>query len=64
MSGNEAGQGLIRSTVKGPDDLTGGQFGVESSVLALLLCTATGIAMLILAVRQGNIVPPVWQRAA
>jgi uncharacterized protein len=62
VSGNEASQGLIRSTIKGPDLLTGGSFGVESSVLALLLCTTTGIAMLIMAARRGRIVPPIWKR--
>ncbi|MFO1407522.1 MAG: CPBP family intramembrane glutamic endopeptidase [Steroidobacteraceae bacterium] len=64
VSGNEASQGLIRSTVHGPDLLTGGRFGVESSVLALVLCTATGIAMLVMAVRRGRIVPPIWKRPA
>lgn len=62
VSGNEAQVGLIRSTVRGPDLLTGGNFGVESSVLALVLCTFTGIAMLVMAVRRGRIVPPVWKR--
>jgi membrane protease YdiL (CAAX protease family) len=62
VSGNDAAPGLIRSTVKGPDFLTGGQFGVESSVLALVLCTGTGIAMLVMAHRRGKIVPPVWKR--
>jgi membrane protease YdiL (CAAX protease family) len=51
VSGNEASQGLVRSTVKGPDLLTGGSFGVESSVLALLLCTTTGIVMLVMAAK-------------
>lgn len=64
VSGNEAAPGLIRSTVKGPDYLTGGQFGVESSVLALVLCTATGIVMLVMASKRGKIVPPVWRRAS
>ncbi len=64
VSGNEASQGLVRSTIKGPEWLTGGSFGVESSVLALLLCTSTGIAMLIMAVKRGKIVPPAWRRAA
>ena len=64
VSGNEASQGLIRSTVQGPDLLTGGNFGVESSVLALLVCTTTGIVMLVMAVRRGKIVPPAWKRAA
>ena len=64
VSGTEASQGLIRSTVQGPDLLTGGKFGVESSVLALLLCTTTGVVMLVMAVRRGKIVPPAWKRAA
>lgn len=64
VSGNDAAPGLIRSTVKGPQLLTGGDFGVESSVLALVLCTTTGIVMLVMAVRRGNIVPPVWRRSA
>ncbi len=57
VSGNEASQGLIRSTVKGPNLLTGGSFGVESSVPALLLCTTTGIVLVVRAVKQGKIVP-------
>lgn len=64
VSGNDAQPGLIRSTVNGPDWLTGGSFGVESSVLALLLCTTTGIVMLVVAVKRGKIVPPVWRRPA
>lgn len=62
VSGNEPQQGLIRSTVKGPDYLTGGSFGVESSVLALVLCTTTGIVMLVMAHRRGLVVPPIWRR--
>ncbi|MFY7942509.1 MAG: CPBP family intramembrane glutamic endopeptidase [Burkholderiaceae bacterium] len=62
VSGNDPQQGLIRSTVNGPDWLTGGSFGVESSVLALLLCTTTGIVMLVMAVKRARVVPPVWKR--
>jgi membrane protease YdiL (CAAX protease family) len=64
VSGNDAQQGLIRSTIKGPDWLTGGSFGVESSVLALLLCTTSGIVMLVMASRRGLIVPSIWKRSA
>jgi membrane protease YdiL (CAAX protease family) len=64
VSGNEAAQGLVRSTIKGPDLLTGGSFGVESSVISLFLCTATGIVMLVMATRRGRIVPPIWKRPA
>jgi membrane protease YdiL (CAAX protease family) len=64
VSGNNPAPGLIRSTVKGPELLTGGSFGVESSVLALALCTTAGIVMLVMAARRGKIVPPIWKRHA
>ncbi len=64
VSGNDAQPGWIRSTIQGPDYLTGGQFGVESSVLALVLCTTTGIVMLVMAHRRGLVVPPIWKRRA
>lgn len=64
VSGNEAAQGLIRSTIDGPDFLTGGKFGVESSVIALVLCTATGVGLVVMAVRKGRIIPPIWKRSA
>ncbi len=62
VSGGVSDPGLIRSNIKGPAVLTGGSFGLESSVIAFALCTATGIVLLILAVRRGNIVPPPWKR--
>lgn len=62
VSGNEPQQGLIRSTLNDPDWLTGGSFGVESSVPALLLCTTTAIVMLAMAARRSRVVPPLWKR--
>jgi membrane protease YdiL (CAAX protease family) len=62
VSGGESDPGLFKSVIKGPDLLTGGSFGLESSLIAFLLCTTTGVVLLIMAVRQGKIVPPVWQR--
>ena len=46
VSGGVSEPGLIRSNIKGPDVLTGGTFGLESSIIAFALCTATGIAAL------------------
>ncbi len=63
VSGNEGAQGLLRSSINGPILLTGGSFGLESSLVAFLLCTATGVALLTLAVRRGHVVPPFWRRA-
>ena len=62
VSGNDAQQGLIRPNANGPDWLTGGSFGVESSLLALVICTTAGIVVLAMAVRRGTIVPPIWNR--
>ncbi|WP_156256352.1 CPBP family intramembrane glutamic endopeptidase [Sandarakinorhabdus oryzae] len=62
VSGNAPAPGLIRPTIQGPDLLTGGQFGIEASLTAFGLCTATGIVLLVMAVRRGNIVPLPWQR--
>jgi hypothetical protein len=47
---------------QGSRPVDGGRFGVESSVLALVLCTTTGIVMLVMAVKRGKIVPPFWKR--
>lgn len=61
-SGNEAPKGLVRATIEGPDLLTGGSFGMEASLGAFVLATATGVIMLIMAAQRGRIVPPVWKR--
>jgi hypothetical protein len=63
VSGNEAPTpGLVRSSLQGPDWLTGGSFGVEASVVALSVCSAVGVAMLVAAARRGHVVPPAWTR--
>lgn len=62
VSGSDNDPGLIRATITGPAALTGGTFGVEASVIAFVLCTATGVAMLVMAVKRGNVVRPCWKR--
>lgn len=63
VSGNGEVTGFARSTMVGPDYLTGGSFGVEASLIAFLVCSTTGIIMITMAVRKGNIVKPAWKRA-
>lgn len=63
VSGSDNDPGLITATIEGPVALTGGSFGLESSVVAFLICTATGVVLLALAIRRGRIVPPFWRRA-
>ncbi|MFO1089654.1 MAG: CPBP family intramembrane glutamic endopeptidase [Hyphomicrobiales bacterium] len=62
VSGSVNEPGLIRDTIQGPDLLTGGSFGMEQSVIALVLCTTAGIILLIIAARRGHIVPAPWKR--
>ena len=62
VSGGVSDPGLIRGTFEGPELLTGGSFGLESSVLALVLCTGAGIVMAVLAHRRGHFLPPPWMR--
>lgn len=62
VSGNEPQPGLIRSNIQGPEILTGGSFGLESSIVAFTLCTTVGLILLVIAHRRGTIVPPLWKR--
>lgn len=62
VSGGEADPGLIKAAISGPAMLTGGSFGLESSLIAFVLCTATGVTMLVMAKRRGHVIPPVWRR--
>jgi membrane protease YdiL (CAAX protease family) len=62
VSGGVSDPGLLKSTFQGPDLLTGGSFGLESSIFALVLCTGAGIVMAILAHRRGHFLPPPWKQ--
>ena len=64
ISGTGSGRGLIEARFTGPDLLTGGAMGVEGSIVAVLLCTTAGLAMLLAVYRRGLIVPPCWRRPA
>ena len=61
ISGN-ATDGLLRARISGPDLLTGGAFGAEASLPAIIVCTAFGIGLIVLAQRRGQVLPPLWVR--
>lgn len=61
VSGTEA-QGWLVSTRTGPGWLSGGGFGAEASVVALLACSCCSAVLLFLALKRGTIVPPRWRR--
>ena len=57
-----AAHGWLVSNCTGPDWLSGGVFGAEASVVALLACSLVTLALLVVALRRGSIVPPRWWR--
>jgi hypothetical protein len=62
VSGGVSLPGLFQVTIEGPSFYTGGTFGMEQSVFALVLCTLTGVVMLVIAMRRGHMVPAPWNR--
>lgn len=62
VSGGQ-GRGLLAVRFQGSDALTGGAFGPEASIVAVLICLAAGIGFLALARRHGRVVRPSWRRA-
>ena len=58
-SGNQY-PGLLQTKVHGPALLSGGAFGVETSIVAMGLAVVAAIFLLVMASRRGNIVPAHW----
>jgi len=64
VSGGHGGTGLLNGQLTGPELLTGGAFGLEASLPAVIIATSAGVAILAVAVRKGGVVPPLWSRKA
>ena len=54
--------GLVQAQLSGPALLSGGVFGLEASLIAMILATAAGVALVVLAVRRDGAVRPRWVR--
>ena len=54
--------GLIKTTVAGPVALTGGNFGIEASFIAILLCLIAGITLTVVSYKAGQFTAPLWKR--
>lgn len=61
VSGNRAA-GLASSHFTGPALLSGGTFGPEASIVAVVVCLAGGVALAVGARRRGHVVRPFWRR--
>lgn len=62
VSGAVSDPGLLKATIEGPELLTGGAFGMEHSVIALVFCTTAGVMLLRIAIRRGHLMLPMWKR--
>lgn len=62
VSGHEVKKGLLTTELSGPEWLTGGAFGIEGSAVDLVLVVLATALMMVLAMRKGRIVRPVWKR--
>ena len=56
VSGSDMPQGLLHGVTSGTDLLTGGDFGPEGSIYAVLACSLVTIGFLVLAHRRGTII--------
>jgi uncharacterized protein len=62
VSGNTVGSPLIRGQMSGPDILTGGAFGPEASIVAVLVVLAGTIFLVWQIVRSRRGEPPIWSK--
>ena len=60
VSGHQQ-KGLFEAHMAGAEWLTGGSFGAEASLVALVVCSVCGVAMLARTVSMDKIVRPSWR---
>jgi len=63
VSGFTAKNALTQGTLKGPSILTGGAFGPEASIVAVVLRFSAAILLLRRAAMTGRIQPPLWSQS-
>lgn len=61
VSGTNA-EGLVTAELSGPELLSGGAFGLEASIIALVVATGFGLWYLARAINAGHLVRPWWVR--
>jgi membrane protease YdiL (CAAX protease family) len=61
VSGHDM-HGLVQAKLSGPVLLSGGAFGLEASMIGVVLSIPLGAAMIALAARRGYLVQPMWAR--
>ena len=57
-------KGWIDGTLSGPDWLSGGVFGAEASIVAVIVCVSLAIWLLRQAAQRDRFIAPRWRRVA
>jgi membrane protease YdiL (CAAX protease family) len=60
VSGGQFTATVMHAKMDGPHWLTGGSFGPEAGVAAIVVCLAAAIVVGVLAIRQRHIISPMW----
>ncbi|MDR2974758.1 MAG: CPBP family intramembrane metalloprotease [Propionibacteriaceae bacterium] len=64
VSGTGTRSSWLQAQWSGPDILTGGQFGLEGSIVPVILLGGLGLFLLVYAQRRHIMVAPIWARKA
>ena len=54
--------GLITTNISGPVAITGGNFGIEASYVAIFLCLIIGVWLVVSSYKAGQFTKPLWKR--
>ena len=60
-SGNEKTNSLLTTQITGAKIITGGEFGPEGSIQAILFCLIAAIALMYLNVKRNKLIKPYWK---
>ncbi len=61
-SGNEKTNNLVEAQIQGPEFITGGAFGPEGSIQAIVFCALATIVLLVLCHKNNKIINPSWKK--
>ena len=62
VSGTDTAEGIFHTALHGPEWLSGGKFGLEASVVPVVLCGLLTAWMVVKIRREGRVIPPFWLR--
>lgn len=61
-SGNAKTNNLIEAKIQGPEFITGGEFGPEGSIQAIIFCALGTIIFMVLSHKNNQIIKPYWKK--